>query len=82
MTGDLTLAEDASTVQQVAPSFPLEIPLTLGAGELQADLVIYYCQAGAESLCLLEQVRLVLPLAVGGDMSTADLAYTIPLPKW
>ena len=82
VTGDLTLAEDASTVQQVAPSFPLEIPLTLGAGELQADLVIYYCQAGAESLCLLEQVRLVLPLAVGGDMSTADLAYTIPLPKW
>ena len=80
VSGTIALAEDAATVQQVAPSFPLDIPLTLGAGQLQADLVIYYCEAATESLCLLEQVRLLLPLEVGAGGSTAEINYAVALP--
>jgi thiol-disulfide isomerase/thioredoxin len=80
-SGDTNLAAEMAAVQQVAPSFPLEIPLTLGEGELQADLVIYYCEAEAESLCLLEQVRLLLPLTVAeSGSSEVALTYAVPLP--
>lgn len=79
-SGDVSLAPDSATVQQIAPSFPLQIPLTVnGAGELQADLVIYYCEAEAESLCLLEQVRLLLPVEVGSGEALA-MVYGVPLP--
>lgn len=79
-TGEVAFAPDGATVQQIAPSFPLQVPLTInGAGELQADLVIYYCEAEAESLCLLEQVRLRLPVEVGSSEALA-LAYVVPLP--
>ncbi|MCB8979330.1 MAG: redoxin domain-containing protein [Ardenticatenaceae bacterium] len=79
-TGDVSLDPDSATVQQVAPSFPLQVPLTVnGAGELQADLVIYYCEAEAESLCLLEQVRLLLPIEVGSG-EALEMAYAVPLP--
>ncbi|WP_420643685.1 thioredoxin-like domain-containing protein [Candidatus Leptofilum sp.] len=81
-SGEAAVAEEASTIQQAAPSLPLEIPLTLGAGELQADLVIYYCEAEAESLCFLEQVRLLLPLEVAETGFTAvEMTHTIPSPS-
>ncbi|WP_420632268.1 thioredoxin-like domain-containing protein [Candidatus Leptofilum sp.] len=83
-SGGAEISGDSITVQQVLPSFPQQIPVvfTAGAGELQADLVIYYCEAEAESLCLLEQVRLLLPLEVGESDATAvaDMLHTIPLP--
>jgi thiol-disulfide isomerase/thioredoxin/sugar lactone lactonase YvrE len=79
-TGEIAFAPDSATVQQIAPSFPRQVPLTVnGAGELQADLVIYYCEADAESLCLLEQVRLLLPIEVGSGEALA-LVYAVPLP--
>ncbi len=80
--GEIAIPPDSALVQQVAPSFPLQLPLAVsGTGELQADLVIYYCEAAAESLCLLEQVRLILPLAVAdGGVEAAQLKYAIPLP--
>lgn len=79
----VTLSPENAAMQQIAPSFPLQIPLTFnsGAGTLQADLVIYYCEAVTESLCLLEQVRLVLPVQVAeGGAEVAQMAYAVPLP--
>ena len=82
-TGGATINSDSVAVQLVAPSFPLQIPLAFssGEGELQADLVIYYCEAEAESLCLIEQVRLLLPIRVESDGDdVAEMEYMIPLP--
>ena len=80
-SGEANIDVENATVQKVAPTFPLQVPAELGPGELQADLVIYYCEAEAESLCLLEQVRLVLPLEVTeGRASTAEMVYAVPLP--
>ena len=75
--------ENELTLQIVAPSFPQQFPVTFGneGGMLQADLVIYYCEAVAESLCLIEQVRLALPVEVGDSgESVAQMAYAVPLP--
>jgi hypothetical protein len=65
------------------PTFPLEVPATFHEGEttLRGDLVIYYCEAEAQQLCLIEQVRLVAPLVVtAGGEPTLTLSHTIPAP--
>lgn len=82
-SGGAVIAVENAAVQQVAPSFPLQIPLNFGSGtgEIQADLVIYYCEAVAESLCLIEQVRLLLPFEVAeGGEPAVEMAYAVPLP--
>ena len=84
-SGGATINGDSVTVQLVAPSFPQQIPVGFAsgdvAGELQADLVIYYCEEEAESLCLIEQVRLMLPIEVAdGGENAAEMIYAVPLP--
>lgn len=78
--------QDAST-QIVEPTFPLEVPVTLAAGEtsLQGELVIYYCEEEAQSLCLIEQARLLIPVQVTAregaeDTPILNAAYTVPEP--
>mgnify|MGYP001187605946 CR=1 FL=1 len=67
--------------------FPVEVPLTARAGRatLQLDLTVYYCQHGhaegqeeVESLCLLHEVRVSLPVEVRQDAPAKALA--IPQP--
>jgi thiol-disulfide isomerase/thioredoxin len=69
--------------QAIAPKMPVTVPAVFHEGEtkLTADLVVYYCKAAAESLCLIERVRLLLPLVVtaGGD-HTLTISHTIPQP--
>lgn len=76
---------DTATADQrlVSPTFPLTVPASFSEGEatLTVDLVIYYCEAGAESLCFIEQVRLVVPVAVAGDgPANLRLTYDVPPP--
>jgi hypothetical protein len=52
-----------------------------GETQVQADLVIYYCEAEAESLCLIEQVRLIQPITVTADSgSKVAMSHIVPLP--
>lgn len=48
------------------PSIPLEFPVEFreGSGKLSGDAVIYYCRAGAEPLCLVEEVSFLVPIRV------------------
>lgn len=76
---------DTATANQriVSPTFPLAVPASLSEGEttLTVDLVIYYCEAEAESLCFIEQVRLIVPVAVAGDgPANLQVAYDVPPP--
>ena len=66
----------------VNPSFPLNIPANFkaGTGSITGDLYIVYCESEQESICLIDQVRVVVPLTVGTGGSTVPVSYAIELP--
>ena len=68
--------------QETEPTFPLLFTAGVaGDGSLQADIIIYYCEAETESLCLLEQVRLITPVTTDDNgPATITLEHTISLP--
>lgn len=75
---------EAANLSIVEPEFPLSFPATFseGASEITADLVIYYCEAEAESLCFIERVRITIPVTIstlGSD--TLSVSYRIELPN-
>jgi DNA-binding beta-propeller fold protein YncE len=81
--GVVVLPPDANR-SVVAPQFPMELDVTFneGAGVLTSDLVIFYCEAETESICLIEQVRLEAPLMVEVDGDhVLELAHMIELPE-
>jgi DNA-binding beta-propeller fold protein YncE len=79
--GVAKLAPDA-TGSIVNPSFPLEIPATFtaGTGSITGDLYIVYCESEQESICLIDQARVIVPVTVGSGSTTVPIPYTIELP--
>jgi DNA-binding beta-propeller fold protein YncE len=66
------------------PQFPLESELSLaeGTGRLTGDLTLYYCEAEKEALCLIERVRLAVPLMVNDTgQGIINVQYEILLPE-
>jgi thiol-disulfide isomerase/thioredoxin len=83
--GDVLRLDSALADQRiVAPSFPLTIPADFSAGEtvLTGDLVIYYCEEETQSLCLIERVRLQVPVTVidEGPENELLIKHEIPDP--
>jgi sugar lactone lactonase YvrE len=75
---------DEANLTMVEPQFPLSFPasFTAGESEITAELVIYYCEAEAESLCFIERVQITIPLIVSGSGSdTLVVPYAIELPS-
>ncbi|MGZ5383332.1 MAG: thioredoxin-like domain-containing protein [Acidimicrobiia bacterium] len=66
----------------VNPSFPLEIPATFtsGNGSITGDLYIVYCESEQESICLIDQARVVVPVTVGSGGTTVAIPYAIEVP--
>jgi DNA-binding beta-propeller fold protein YncE len=79
--GVADLPSDA-TGSVVDPSFPLEIPVTFnaGTGSITGDLYVVYCEAELESICLIDQARVVLPVTVGSGGSVVEINHAIELP--
>ena len=79
--GVADLAPDA-TGSIVNPSFPLQISATFnaGTGSITGDLYIVYCESEQESICLIDQARVVVPVTVGTGGSTVPVSYAIELP--
>ncbi len=47
--------------------------------DLTIDLTLYYCQAEADHLCLIHDIRLVVPLSVEeGGQANISIPYTVP----
>ena len=68
----------------VAPVFPQTAiaAFSAGSGSITADLTVYYCTEEAESLCLIEQVRVTVPVEVApGGAVTVRFPYTIVPPE-
>jgi thiol-disulfide isomerase/thioredoxin len=81
--GVVSLPPDADRALD-PPTFPLafEAVFMAGEGSLMADLTLFYCEAESESLCLLEQVRISVPVVVGEGGETAlRLEHTISPPE-
>jgi len=83
----VTLNADESKQTIVQPIFPLSLTADFSPGEAEVtgDLVIYYCEAESQSLCLIERVRLSVPVTVtdsagdGGENSVV-VSYIIADP--
>ncbi len=74
---------DGAIRTMVEPAFPLSFPAEFSEGEteLTADLVIYYCEAAAESLCFIERIRITTPVTItSGGMNTVSIPSSIELP--
>ncbi len=71
-------------VSLTGAQFPVTIPIefTTGAGEMTADLTVIYCREGSESLCLIQQLRFVVPIVVdGGGADQVLLDYDVVPPQ-
>ena len=80
--GTVVMAPDASGTR-IDPSFPLEFGATFveGTGVLTGDLSIVYCDVLAESICLIEQIRVTVPMSViasGTDRITVIHEVILP----
>jgi thiol-disulfide isomerase/thioredoxin len=64
------------------PEFPTRVSLNGIEGEalVKADLVLYYCTAGSETLCYFKEVRLSLPAVVTPKANSRDIQITYRLP--
>ena len=78
---------DDSKQTIVEPQFPLSLTanFTPGQAEVTGELVIYYCEAESESLCLIERVRLSVPVTVtdsagDGEENTVVVTHVIADP--
>ena len=81
--GSIAEIPEEANVTVPDPTFPMQFDVSFseGSGALIADLNLYYCEVEAQALCLFDQVRLRLPLFVGGENgSVAGLTYEIPKP--
>jgi hypothetical protein len=79
----ITFDDEEANQRIVEPEFPLAFPAEFreGEAELTGDLVIYYCDDEAQSLCFIEQVQLTAPFNVTRDgQETLVLSHTIPTP--
>jgi len=82
--GKISLNPDDIRRSIVNPIFPLALPFhaTTGDTTLVGEVVIYYCQAKRESLCLVDRARLVIPVTVSaGGQNSLEVSFAVPLPR-
>lgn len=56
--------ENALTVTVDSTSIAVPLELSMGEGELSADLTLYYCREGEEALCFIDTVTYLVPIEV------------------
>ncbi|MCL6621045.1 MAG: hypothetical protein K6T55_02990 [Syntrophobacterales bacterium] len=63
------------------PRFPLSLPLTAAPGRtvLRLDLVLNLCRSDGKGMCLIREVRLLLPVTVAAGAPSRPLEVTVPL---
>ena len=57
------------------------VEFATGSGAVTADLTVIYCRETTQSLCLIQQLRFVVPVTVtSGATGSVALEYTIEAP--
>ncbi len=69
VVGGIANFADANSISLTGAKFPVTVPVqwTAGEGTVTADLTVIYCREGAESLCFIQQLRLIAPVTVVAD---------------
>lgn len=86
-SSDSTVQVDAgwAAYQAVAPPMPLQIPLTVQAGQatITAHLEIYWCEAVNETLCFVDKHDIQIPLVVSAesDQNQAQAVVALVPPE-
>jgi len=84
VSGDAVTMDDAANRSLTGTIFPVEIAAEFseGASSVTADVTVIYCRADAESLCLIEQVRFLVPITVDavGPSARIPLPHVIVVP--
>jgi DNA-binding beta-propeller fold protein YncE len=78
------VADAGDQIQMAEPTFPVTVPVEFfgGTGEVIADMAVYYCTDATEGICLIEQVRFVVPVTVvDGGAAEVRLPYEIVAPE-
>ena len=58
-------------------SLPVEVPIRfLASGDLVADLTVVYCEKTAPELCLIEIVRFIVPIRLGGRNAAREVVLS------
>ena len=82
-SGDGLVVEPGSR-EIVAPVFPIEVTLlglSASTGTLIVDVTTYFCTEATKELCLIDRVRLAVPVTVAaGSVASAEIAYEIAVP--
>jgi DNA-binding beta-propeller fold protein YncE len=76
----VTVPAASASANAENPSFPRRVAFTAASGRtvLTFDAVLYYCEAGKESLCYLKQVRFRVPVRVeAGAGREVRVAYAL-----
>jgi len=82
-TGGVAEFGENQAVSLTGAKFPVSIPVEFaaGSGTVTADLTVIYCRETTESLCLIQQLRFVVPVTVvSGATDVVVLEYTIEAP--
>ncbi len=71
---ELTWSSDLGAV-----TLPVPINLRPGTTNITATATVYYCREGAEALCLIQQLEVVLPVSVTSGPAAGELEMAIHL---
>ena len=84
-TGDIAQFDEEDVERQIVePQFPVTFPAEFESGEgvITGDLIIYFCETEAQSLCLIERVRINAPVSVSNDgVDALTVSYAVPDPE-
>ena len=83
VTGGVADFGESQALSLTGAKFPVSVPVefTEGSGSVTADLTVIYCRETTESLCLIQQLRFVVPVTVTpGGSDSVVLQYTIEAP--
>ncbi len=63
------------------PRFPLSLPLTAAPGRtvLTVDLVLNLCRTDGKGMCLIRELRLLVPVTVAAGAASRTVQVTVPL---
>ena len=76
------LSETLLTWSTDEGSFTIPVPIELeeGEAEITGRGVVYFCRTGAEALCLIQQVELVVPVRVSETATAGEVVVEYVLP--
>ena len=85
VVGDVVVLPGEAGDPVAIDALPQEIEVTFraGTGELTGDLFLGYCKQGQEGICLLERVRLRVPVTVDQDGEPVlRVTHRVTLPEF